>query len=316
MILNQDNQGIKENENKEDENEDGIYKENKSKEDENSNQNTEKEDKKENEENENKKEGENNNENNENNPEYDDDIIMDDDYHNDDIRQNHYIFGEDYPNCSDKNTTRDSFGVCVCKEGYLGDPMDENGCYKCDEKCDENAICVYPGVCQCAYGFSGNASVKCYPEIPKILSVSPNKIPLKGGVFINVSFSTNAKIKISGYCKIGKVLVPSKNVDLHNNLMFCLAPPQDSGKYPIFISFDSHFWSNETFTIEYSQENAFLSIAIIIFVYCLIVLFAGIGIYLLTRKKPPQPSKDELEPFSIQDGSKKVKRKPAIRIKK
>lgn len=223
---------------------------------------------------------------------------------------------QDY-NCTYPNTNKTEDGFCECIDGYSGDPYNPKGCFKCPYNCTENADCEYPGVCKCYYGYVGDGLNKCELAIPELIGITPKFSYPDGLVMVNVTYKYAFGTPYQAYCRFGQSYVNHYSID--NNVITCMAPPRNPGKYDLSISFDERHWSKENFTFEYRdlpQANR-ISILSLLLVYLGILAVVSVILYLTFGKKSKYvPTKDEKEPFLIDPEKPKKRKKRAIKTRK
>ena len=105
--------------------------------------------------------------------------------------------------CNGPHTRKGSNGLCECVEGFeYGDPFSKYGCYHCNHKCHDDAICSYPGKCVCKNGMIGDGIKTCDIPLPIVTSMSPTLARSVGGETIIVHYYTESNYTQKyGYCK-------------------------------------------------------------------------------------------------------------------
>lgn len=217
-------------------------------------------------------------------------------------------------NCSNPHSHKNEYGYCDCDDGYSGDPESSRGCYKCSQNCTTYAECVYPGVCECMYGYIGNGTVKCELAIPKIVSLSPNFAYLSDNIIVNVSYSYPFHKPYSAYCKFGDYSLLAESIT--ENLLICRAPHKHPQKIPVSISFDGIHYSKVAVDFEYRSPFSFVSVLYLSTIYIVLIAVITLCLFVLLRKRGKHqdiPTKEEKEPFFIDpENPQKKKRKPKI----
>ena len=155
--------------------------------------------------------------------------------------------------CPGPNSIRLPIGICQCRNGFpFGDPNDSKGCWKCQDKCDSNAECVYPGKCVCKESYFGDGIKTCEMKIPKILSYTPSEG--KNGTIVNISYSyPNSLVYKYAFCKFGSI--PVNSIELTDNYMLCSSPQKNPSTVTLSISFDAIHWSSEDAYFTYLEER-------------------------------------------------------------
>ena len=155
--------------------------------------------------------------------------------------------------CPGPNTIRIPIGDCKCKEGFpFGDPYDPKGCWKCADRCNSNAECVYPGKCICKESYFGDGINSCERKIPRIVDYAPSEG--KNGTIVNITFSyPNASSSKSAFCKFGSI--PVSATEITESYILCPAPHRKPSTVSLSISFDTLQWSNEDAVFIYLPEK-------------------------------------------------------------
>lgn len=155
--------------------------------------------------------------------------------------------------CDGANTIRILSGECKCAQGFpFGDPSGIQGCWNCEDDCNDDAKCIYPGICQCIPGFKGNGVRECEPITPKLLSFYPKSG--KAGTNINISYSMlNNSNPLNAYCKFGSIPIDAKFVT--SNYIICEVPKMKSEDALLTISLDAMAWSTEEFYFKVKGES-------------------------------------------------------------
>ena len=185
--------------------------------------------------------------------------------------------------------------ICVCKKGYIGDnPLTSRGCWTCRGQCHkEYGVCVYPGICECMPGFSGDG-VECTLPIPVITKISA----IEKSIIVYFEKTANFT-PTHGYCRFG---VPIVKGELTENSLHC-SIPEDAGKF-VSISFDKESWSDSAIYQEKDEMKESQSlqvkhqhfmkrvIYIILFLVIALATFGAIG---ALRKKNSTTDPGEYE---------------------
>ena len=207
-------------------------------------------------------------------------------------------------NCTAPHTIMSENKTCACENWYeFGDPSKSLGCWQCRQLCLSNSHCAYPGICKCLPGFiKSQYNSECYPIAPNIISITPEKIPITGRYFINITFGFNANITFTdGFCKFGDEIV--KGIVLLPSILTCLSPPRNASIINLSISFDKKTWSRELYQIEYVK---ILNVKLISYtLYFFSCFFGIISIYLFCTLNPKisevesdkNGNENEKEPF-------------------
>lgn len=150
--------------------------------------------------------------------------------------------------CKGPNTVMAFNNECVCIDGFpYGNPMTNEGCYKCNKKCHKLSKCEYPGKCVCNPPYHGDGIDDCSLDIPHLISVSPNNGTTNGGTDIQIHYKysnyNNESTPKNAFCRFGSLVVRSKSVS--DTLIICQTPPHRAKPAFLSISFDTFSWSKE-----------------------------------------------------------------------
>lgn len=144
--------------------------------------------------------------------------------------------------CSGPNTVKDRFGQCVCQRGSIGDdPIQLRGCWNCSSECHYDAVCMYPGVCQCPNGLVGDGVSSCAIPVPHIRDVviESAKEATEAVVWFSIPTDYNPE---EVFCRFGNYIVVGTLLD--STHMKCSIVKSLFGKVRLSISFDSLSWSD------------------------------------------------------------------------
>lgn len=208
------------------------------------------------------------------------------------------VRGETYGECEGKNTYKDKRGICHCRESYpYGDPESKEGCFFCYPPCRENSVCVYPGRCECAPGYTREDSDLCHLPTPVMLSMTPRKVLTHTAtpVTINYNLPINTTV-LEVFCRFGDEIVIGNNIDV--GVVNCTYPKDEGGVSKVAISLDKVHWSYEIFFLEYTKIEDNPVVVIVWQVWILLALIiVGVlgGAFLLFFKK----EKGNVDPSEI-----------------
>lgn len=143
-----------------------------------------------------------------------------------------------YPN------TRPGYGDnCVCNDSYVGDnPIQPRGCWICNDTCHSQAVCSYPGVCECSNGLVGDGVKSCKQPKPNIVSAksySSENLSYPT-VVVEIENFTNF-MPFFGYCKISNEIILARVID--STHLECLVT--DPNAKSVSVSLDRVNWTNE-----------------------------------------------------------------------
>jgi hypothetical protein len=186
------------------------------------------------------------------------------------------VTGKSSDTCDKPFTFIDTFGRCVCIEGYFSNRPREAGCWTCEKPCSRFATCIGPGTCKCEAGYTGDGR-NCDPVLPVLINISPKSCHPVNCV-VNATFSNSAADNNRGYCRFGFVVVAARLVS--EGVFACPVPELEAGIVPVSISFDGEHFSAEVMTLTVAQfyldmDTAILGISVIAVVIAL--LFAGLN---------------------------------------
>ncbi|EAY03936.1 hypothetical protein TVAG_314660 [Trichomonas vaginalis G3] len=155
--------------------------------------------------------------------------------------------------CKAKHTYRNNeTGLCACEQGYeFGDPSIMHGCWTCNNSCNENFQCVYPGYCECLPGFQEFGD-KCLYISPELVSISPDTLVGKRKRFLNVTYVAGKDFRHKvGYCRFGSYTT-NATISVQGNAR-CLIPYQKPGEINFSFSFDNETWSIDELPFNYKK---------------------------------------------------------------
>lgn len=213
------------------------------------------------------------------------------------------------PSCLGQNTFLDRSGNCRCKEGYdYGNASDINGCWRCQNKCDKNANCIFPGICECKKEYVGDGST-CKLVLPVMKGMEPETGPV--GTTVNISFSYNISMEYdAAYCRFGTF--PVTAFQKESKYILCHAPLLKSNSAKVSISFDAIHWSTEEYIFTYTEKNSNLKNVIKVIILISLLAFISILVYQRFAKKEKA---EEDEPL-LQGGPKGKQKVPDLSKKR
>ncbi|OHT08619.1 hypothetical protein TRFO_22805 [Tritrichomonas foetus] len=232
---------------------------------------------------------------------------------NDEIPQkgNTTLSNQDILNdCPGPNTIRVK-GKCKCLKKFpFGDPDIESGCWKCNDQCDDNAVCVSPGKCQCKEGFDGDGVNKCDLPLPVIYEISPKNVNKNGNQNIHVFYEINNNFTYRKvFCKIGSAYSVGTLISVKHVLCYLSRITEnDSTAFRVSLSFDNETWSKENIFVFLNDGNLSRRYRIQI-VGQVWIFFAIIGVILYwtlknknkkEEKKMETLDRSEMESFNLQ----------------
>jgi len=198
-------------------------------------------------------------------------------------------------NCTAPNTKKNSRGKCICTSQFPhGDPSLMTGCFRCKSKCNESAICVYPGRCQCNPGFSGNGVSECLANAPVLQRVFPDRVYIRSRFVLNVTYVyINGSGLNNGYIKIGSIISPCNNYS-YGFVQCEIQSIDDVGAFPVQFSHNMITWSKEFVEIVVDPTDSNLGSFFIVLTIVSIIAFIG---YFIKKKLKKAGINGELIPF-------------------
>ena len=140
------------------------------------------------------------------------------------------------------NSTMNSDGFCECESGFIGFPNDQRGCYRCPEQCYEDEICVYPGVCSCAFGKMRAPNDECVSPSLRMIRAFPTLIDRQYNGFITVEVEPKEVTIRPLFCKFGQTVL-SAGKGTKPGEIFCPLPMiKKMGDTRLFVSDDRSTW--------------------------------------------------------------------------
>ena len=169
----------------------------------------------------------------------------------------HYTKKRLKPVCKYPNTIPGYGGKCICNHSYIGDdPIQERGCWKCNDTCHSQSKCVYPGVCVCDHGLVGDGIASCVQPDPNVISCKSSNIGIHSYPEVECTFEAIPNfIPYYGFCKFGAIVVQAKITS--NTSMSCMIPNEvslNSKTQTVRISFEGKTYSKE---FEYEKQDPF-----------------------------------------------------------
>ena len=181
--------------------------------------------------------------------------------------------------CPGRNSYRDPKGKCKCKPNYFGDPDQKSiGCWTCNPKCHQNAICKSQSHCICNGGYFGDGIISCKPIsfLPVIESVHPSYgRSYSTNDYISIKMTTQIPENITAYAKFSDFVV---NCNKSVYTLHCKLPWLIPSNTSLRVSYNGNDWSRNEWNfvfVETPKEITFniliFFIALAIFLYIIIV---------------------------------------------
>lgn len=164
-------------------------------------------------------------------------MITSDDDDDDDL----IMFGQ--KKCDGPHTKIEE-GRCVCEKGFVSmGPIDERGCWKCQDKCHSLGGCNYPGECNCLNGHYGDGVKSCRPPIPFINRTVVHPASIMKPTEVEVFYRTAALFDpYNAFCSInGRTTVGALT---NQSSVLCWLTKKGKRTWKIAISFDGQKWSS------------------------------------------------------------------------
>ena len=157
--------------------------------------------------------------------------------------------------CKGMNTFKDSSFVCHCLPGFpFGDPVSEQGCYRCDQECHSLGYCAYPGKCKCVRGYIGDGITSCEVPIPEVTGIFPNIAKPRGYQEARITYYMEESFTPTKfYCKFGNVQVVGSA--LAPGVGVCTIPPSNEYAVRVSVTFDGYRYSNSDVFLRYEQKE-------------------------------------------------------------
>ncbi|OHT11726.1 hypothetical protein TRFO_18798 [Tritrichomonas foetus] len=172
------------------------------------------------------------------------------------------------------NHTRVVDDKCVCEEGYISTDPYLYGCWKCEQTCHQNAICVSPGKCECLLSFKGDGVEVCTENPPTIIHYSPSYCYAGKYCSILVNYSYHTNYSEYSFCRFNDYVVKSEDPDGYS--FRCNFPTYFTGKAKFSISFDSNVWSKEDYYVTVIGMPS-ISLEQVIVLFMLLMLLVALG---------------------------------------
>ena len=140
------------------------------------------------------------------------------------------------------NSSRNSKGECECDKGYFGFPNDQRGCFKCQQQCYEDELCVYPGVCSCGFGQMRASNDECVPASLRIVKAHPTLLErhFTGSIIVEV---VPKEVTIRPlFCKFGHTVVSAAKGSKPGEILCPMPIIKKLGDTRLYVSDDRGQW--------------------------------------------------------------------------
>lgn len=198
--------------------------------------------------------------------------------------------------CPYLNTNLDpDTNLCVCDYGYKADFIENEGCYKCPEKCGSNSVCGFPGICKCSYGYIG---ADCDIKIPIIHNFESQSCTTNKKCTFNVTLANSDK-NSTIYCHYKLQnrkwnFIRSTKIEKH--IYQCTSTILEDTNLSVSVSFNAKNISREIFNIEVKSNHRDYRTKLLVYSSILIIVtLVAIKLFslIISRKYT-----EEIVPFS------------------